>query len=161
MISKFIYHCQSRRENSAKQPTTVSVAVPPDWLDKSRNIFHEILRVSTPIRLTTRNMLSRNMKIFRVSTPHKEWPKFQVGGVGRNLPLHILKMSEKNLLKTDRRDIFLAIRLARWWVVFNSPPTACVAGAIELMNVSLLAIIIIWPNDSPVENITSSSNILP
>ena len=36
--------------------------------------FHEILRVSTPVRWPTRNMLSRNMKIFRVSTPHKEWP---------------------------------------------------------------------------------------
>ena len=42
--------------------------------DKSRNIFHEILRVSTPVRWTKRKMLSRNLKIFRFSTPHKEWP---------------------------------------------------------------------------------------
>ena len=59
--------------------------------DTSRNIFHEILRVSTPVRWPTRNMLSRNMKIFRVSTPHKEWPYFLFlrGGIRRwTLQIH-------------------------------------------------------------------------
>ena len=37
-------------------------------------LFNEILRVSTTTRWTKHGMLRRNMKIFRVSTPHKEWP---------------------------------------------------------------------------------------
>ena len=47
-------------------------------MDDRRNIFDAILRVSTHIRLTKRNMHRRNMKIFRVSTPHKEWLKFGI-----------------------------------------------------------------------------------
>ena len=53
---------------------THNITIDIPSMDKSRNIFHEILRVSTPIRLTKLNMLSRNLKIFRFSTPHKEWP---------------------------------------------------------------------------------------
>ena len=47
-------------------------------------------------RWTTRNMLSRNMKIFRVSTPHKEWPNID----------YIRKRSTENLkLKTSEKAL--------------------------------------------------------
>ena len=43
-------------------------------MDDRWNVSDAILRVSTHIRSTKRKMDRWNMTIFRVSTPHREWP---------------------------------------------------------------------------------------